>query len=75
MASRPTTQQMEDQVFEAIQKGANTPDLLVAALPNAYRDEILSAVWRMADLGEVDFTKDRKVVAKKRHPASERKTA
>lgn len=70
--ARPTTAQMEDLVFEAIKSGKDTPDALVAAIPGAYRHEILGAVWRMADLGEVDFTADRKVFAKKRLLTPER---
>lgn len=58
--------QLEDQVFQAIKSGKNTPAELIATVKGASREAILEAVWRLADLGEVDFTPQRKIVAKKR---------
>lgn len=62
--------QLEDLVFQAIKNGKSTPAELIAAVKDASKDAsreaILEAVWRLADMGEVDFTAQRKIVAKKR---------
>jgi hypothetical protein len=58
--------QLEDLVFQAIKSGKSTPAELIDAVKGASREAILEAVWRLADMGEVDFTSQRKIVAKKR---------
>lgn len=58
--------ELEELVFQAIKNGKSTPKELVSAIKGESREAILEAMWRLADLGVVDFTAQRKIVAKKR---------
>lgn len=62
---------MENLIFEAIQNGHDTPNSLIEKFtPMGYsREEILAAVWRMADDNELKFTSTRRIRAIKRNEA------
>lgn len=56
-----TPSELEDIVHDRIRNGCFNPEQLFRAIPGARQEDILGAVWALADSEQVNFTANRRI--------------